>query len=87
MVFLELPHMAAKKKPPKEQKPTGVSAGAFAENAKQEYMAPSMKYVALIVYIWLYIINTLVVCGFLSVSMSVYVSWSLSHPHSPPYPY
>jgi len=37
--------MAARKKAPKEQKPTCVSAGAFAENEKQDYMAPSMKYV------------------------------------------
>jgi hypothetical protein len=44
MVFLELPHMAAKKKAPKEKKAPGVSAGAFAENAQQDYMAPAMRY-------------------------------------------
>jgi hypothetical protein len=43
MVFLELPHMEAKKKKPAEQINKAISKGAFDES-KPEYMAPSMKY-------------------------------------------
>ncbi len=45
MVFLELPHMQARKKAPKEQVAKGYSRGAFDEgDGKQEYMAPAMRY-------------------------------------------